>query len=382
MKIQIPQQLGNALLAEDRSAVFRYGVIIAGVLAASCVRLVLNPVLGPHAPYLPFALAIIFAARIGGRWGGLAATALSTLIAWGFFTEAGAALSSWNSGGLPGLLLLALVGAFISLLMGHLRESLWSTARAEEVLRRKAQLVELSNDAIITADANRRITSWNAGATEMYGWTEGEALGKVIHEFLSTTSGISTAEIDDILEREGRWDGELNHVAKDGRRLVVESRHVLVRDKRNAPVGILEINRDVSERKRAGEALRQSEAQFRTLANAIPQLCWMANADGWIFWYNERWYEYTGTTPEQMEGWGWQSVHDPEALPEVLERWQDSIATGQPFDMVFPLRGADGVFRPFLTRVMPVHDEEGQDCPLVRHQYRCHRRAESGTGVA
>ena len=104
----------------------------------------------------------------------------------------------------------------------------------------------------------------------------------------------------------------------------------------------------------------KSESQFRTLANAIPQLCWMANADGWISWYNERWYEYTGTSPEQMEGWGWQSVHDPDALPKVMERWKDSIATGEPFDMVFPLRGADGVFRPFLTRVMPVEDAEGK----------------------
>ncbi len=113
-------------------------------------------------------------------------------------------------------------------------------------------------------------------------------------------------------------------------------------------------------RKRAEEAQRASEAQFRTLANAIPQLCWMANADGWVYWYNQRWYEYTGTTPEQMEGWGWRSVHDPEALPKVLERWKASIASGELFDMVFPLRGADGTFHPFLTRVMPVRDREGK----------------------
>ena len=86
----------------------------------------------------------------------------------------------------------------------------------------------------------------------------------------------------------------------------------------------------------------------------------MANADGWIFWYNQRWYEYTGTTPEQMEGWGWQSVHDPEALPKVLDAGRLRSPTGEPFDMVFPLRGADGVFRPFLTRVMPVHDRDGK----------------------
>jgi PAS domain S-box-containing protein len=117
---------------------------------------------------------------------------------------------------------------------------------------------------------------------------------------------------------------------------------------------------DISDRKQAEEAVRESEAQFRALANAIPQLCWMANADGWIFWYNDRWYEYTGTTPEQMQRCGWQSVHDPEALPKVLERWEGSIASGDPLDMVFPLRGADGAFRPFLTRVMPVRDQDGK----------------------
>jgi len=124
--------------------------------------------------------------------------------------------------------------------------------------------------------------------------------------------------------------------------------------------GSRDIDRNLTRRQQAQEKLRDSEAQFRTLANAIPQLCWMANADGWIFWYNQRWYEYTGTTPEQMEGWGWQSVHDPEALPGVLERWKVSLANGEPFDMVFPLRGADGAFRPFLTRIMPVRGQDGK----------------------
>ena len=106
--------------------------------------------------------------------------------------------------------------------------------------------------------------------------------------------------------------------------------------------------------------LQESERQFRTLADSIPTLCWSAGPDGSITWYNQRWYEYTGTSPAEMEGWGWQSVHDPEVLPVVLERWRHSIDAGEPFEMVFPLRGADGVFRPFLTRVQPIRDKAGQ----------------------
>ena len=113
-------------------------------------------------------------------------------------------------------------------------------------------------------------------------------------------------------------------------------------------------------RSAAAETEARSEARFRTMVDAIPQLAWMARADGWIYWYNRRWYEYTGTSPAQMEGWGWQSVHDPRVLPDVLDRWKRSIASGEPFDMIFPLRGADGVFRPFLTRISPVKDPSGK----------------------
>ncbi|HXJ85164.1 MAG TPA: PAS domain S-box protein, partial [Candidatus Methylomirabilis sp.] len=116
---------------------------------------------------------------------------------------------------------------------------------------------------------------------------------------------------------------------------------------------------DVTLRARAEAALRESEARFRAMADSIPQLAWTARPDGYIDWYNRRWYAYTGTTREQMEGWGWKAVHDPNTLPDVLRRWTESIASGSPFEMEFPLRGADGAFRRFLTRVIPLKDEGG-----------------------
>ena len=103
----------------------------------------------------------------------------------------------------------------------------------------------------------------------------------------------------------------------------------------------------------------QPDVHFRVFANSIQDLAWVAHADGLIYWFNQSWYTYTGTTPEQMEGWGWQTVHYPATLPAVLTKWQASIATAEPFDMVCPLKGSDGVFRPFLTRAVPRKDESG-----------------------
>lgn len=104
---------------------------------------------------------------------------------------------------------------------------------------------------------------------------------------------------------------------------------------------------------------RLTPNDFTAFADNLPEAAWIADATGWIHWYNKRWYEYTGATPEQMEGWGWQAVHDPELLPAVMERWTRSVDTGEPFEMVFPLRGADGVFRPFLTRAICWRDSDG-----------------------
>lgn len=108
------------------------------------------------------------------------------------------------------------------------------------------------------------------------------------------------------------------------------------------------------------EGLLEDEKHFQLLADFVPQLMWLANPDGWIYWYNKRCFEYSGTTPEEIEGWGWRNVLDPEALPAVMEGWTRSIATGEPFEMVFPIRAADGSFHPFLSRVQPLKDAQGR----------------------
>jgi PAS domain S-box-containing protein len=116
----------------------------------------------------------------------------------------------------------------------------------------------------------------------------------------------------------------------------------------------------ISERVAAETALRESEERFRTLADNIPQLAWMADPSGSIFWYNRRWFDYTGTTFEEMEGWGWRAVHHPDWVEPVTERFRIAMERGDPWEDTFPLRAVDGTYRWFLSRALPIRDADGR----------------------
>jgi len=110
----------------------------------------------------------------------------------------------------------------------------------------------------------------------------------------------------------------------------------------------------------ARNAVRESEADLRALANSIPQLAWMAKSDGRVLWYNERWYEYTGATPQQLASEGWRSLYAPDCVDLLEQRWQHAIQTGKAFEMEVPIRGADGQFRWFLMRANAVRNSAGE----------------------
>ncbi|MHB1557063.1 MAG: PAS domain-containing sensor histidine kinase, partial [Isosphaeraceae bacterium] len=195
----------------------------------------------------------------------------------------------------------------------------------------------------------------NRKLCEILGSTEAELFGRTIQDIthpddleadLASARRLLAGEID-------TYAMEKRYFRGDGSLVWTNLTVSLARTPDGAPDYFISVVEDISAR-------RLAEEQFRTLADSIPQLCWMADPDGHILWLNRRCYEYTGLPFEGLAGWAWQALLDPAELPTVLREWHASIATGRPLDIVFSLRGQDGVLRPFLSRVEPLRDGRGQ----------------------
>lgn len=127
------------------------------------------------------------------------------------------------------------------------------------------ELLNLADDAIVVCAVDRTIMFWNSGAVAMYGWTAEEAVGQNIHELLKTTFPESREALRNILFANGIWEGELIHVSKSGKPIVVTSKHVLQRDEAGEPIRILEINRDITSRKLMEQELKHSQAELEKI---------------------------------------------------------------------------------------------------------------------
>ncbi len=251
----------------------------------------------------------------------------------------------------------------------QLRQEVGERRRVEDRLRQSEMRMERAQEIAHLGswelDLVSNHLSWSDEVYRIFG-LQPQEFGATYEAFLDRVHPDDRAAVDSAYSgslREGRDSYEIEHRVlrkSDGEIRIVHEKCEHFRNESGTIIRSIGMVHDITERKLAEESLRSGEEQFRTLADSIPNLAWWANGDGYITWYNRRWYEYTGTTPEQMEGWGWQSVHDPKALPQVLERWKASIATGEPFDMELPLLGADGIFRSFLTRVLPLKDSTGR----------------------
>ena len=245
---------------------------------------------------------------------------------------------------------------------GELVEFIGTTAditdrrAAEAEIRKQAELLSLAHDAVIVRDDDGRITFWNRGAEEVYGWTAQEALGRTSHELLRTKFPIPLHEIQATLCEQGRWDGELVHIRRDGSTIVVATRWSVQRDEHGTPIAILEINRDITDRRRAEEALQASERELRQLVDSFPGMVSVANAEGTHEYSNRRVTEFLG---RELRNVGFRNHIHPDEVVSVGNTWSRCTKSGEAMDITYRLRRSDGVYRWVNSRVEPLRDEQG-----------------------
>lgn len=254
---------GNLNMLTNRSSfLLRYGCAAASIALATWVRLLLDPALGIQFPYASVFFAVLLTAWLGGFGPALVSSVLGALFSSYFLLPPRGEFGSKGSDQYFGLVLYMSVSLGIAVLGGVMRAAQRRAEASAKAERHQAALINQTHDAVLVWDWNGRITFWNRGAERLYGIPQAEALGRVSHGLLRTMTPGGVVSFVSSLEREGSWEGELEHTTRDGQSITVESRMVLVR---NAERGyVLEANRDISKRKRAEAALLEVNNQLET----------------------------------------------------------------------------------------------------------------------
>ena len=238
------------------------------------------------------------------------------------------------------------------------RKHIESAVRESE--ERYRDLFENANDLIYTHDLSGNFTSINRAGEIITGYSRDEAMkmniaSVVAPEFLEQARRMTALKV----EGKGPTAYELEIISKDGNRVSLELSTRLIYHG-GKPAGVQGIGRDITERKRTEEALKASETRYRQLGEGILHQIWTARPDGHVDYVNKRMLEYFDRTPEQLLGDRWyESIH-PDDVDESLDRWRNSVRTGEPFETEFRLRRRDGLYRWHVAKATPGHDVHGQ----------------------
>ncbi len=233
---------------------------------------------------------------------------------------------------------------------------------AEQELQKLAAIIEFSDDAIIGTDLSGNIISWNPGAERIFGYSAGEVIGTPIKRLIPPQRQQEEEDIIRIVSRNERIDHrETVRRTKDGQELDVSVTVSPIKDPAGNVTGISKVARDISDRKRTQEALIRSEALFRELADSMPDIVWAARPDGYVDYYNHRWYEFTGCKADSRGNESWDKVLHPDDLKRTREEWERAVGSGEPYVVEYRFRRAiDGSYRWHLGRALPVKSDSGE----------------------
>ena len=239
------------------------------------------------------------------------------------------------------------------------KQSEAALSESREHLQRVMESVR--DHAIIILDTEGVITGWNPGAAAMFGYQAEEAVGQ--HSAMIFTPEDQMAGAPEKEMETARTSGHANderwHLRKNGQRFWVSGVMSPLSDN-GSLLGYVKVARDMTEQRLAEAAVRDSEVRFRTLADAVPQVVWTNDTEGYANYFNERWYAYTGLSEEESEGPGWQIIVHPDDAEASGERWKRSLERGEIFDTEYRLRNATGEYRWFIGRNIPLRNEQGE----------------------
>jgi len=237
---------------------------------------------------------------------------------------------------------------------------------ADKKLAEQAALLELAHDAIIARDLDGRITFWNRGAEDTYGWRAQEAIGQISHALLQTKFPIPFTEIEAAVAEKGQWEGELEHTARDGKSLIVTSRWTLQSDEQGAPRALLEINRNITERKLAAEQLRNLTERLSLAMRSASIGVWDWNLHTSTTVWDDTMFAIFGipkVVPMAYEKFS-QCVH-PDDLPKVQASLERAIQGKTQEFVEFRINRPDGSMRHIYSASGVVLDEHGNVVRVV-----------------
>jgi PAS domain S-box-containing protein len=226
--------------------------------------------------------------------------------------------------------------------------------------RRTRQLLEvLSHAPILARGLDGRIRFWSAGAERLYGYPSGLAVGASSHELLRTEYPIAPREAEVTLLDTGEWRAEVTRHSRDGTAVRVATHWILHRDPEGRPDAVIEVDRDVTEQKRAEELLRRSEARHSALVSATAQIVWTASPDGKRPTNATEWEEFTGQSAVEAAWEGWFGAVHPEDRDEASRAWAEAVRRRQVLVTHHRLRRSDGEYRHMELRAVPIIEESG-----------------------
>ncbi|MFP4241629.1 MAG: PAS domain S-box protein [Chitinispirillaceae bacterium] len=238
--------------------------------------------------------------------------------------------------------------------------------RAEEALRENEErfrgIFDNAAMGMAEADSEEKYVAVNDQLCTILGYSREDLLSMSVYDLTAPEDRQMTNRIYAQLHGGvfGKYSYEKRYLKSDGSRLWVHVTVSIIFDLQNRRIGSVNTVEDISVRKEIEHALRRSEERFRTLADNISQLVWMADSDGEIQWYNQRWYDFSGTDYEKMKINGLTSVVHPDYIEEAVSTFQKSIQTGNTWEFTFPMRCRDGTYRWFLSRANPIRNESGE----------------------